>query len=94
MGAIKQLALNTVPQNIIVQSVCTAVTVKESESVANWPTTPFIIAKPGIGTDVNYLTAGKSYQFPAKPGSNFLPGQILGQIYLPSGSTTGIQDEA
>lgn len=94
MAITKQLALNTVPQNIVVWSVCSTLLIKEDESVALWPTTGFIIKKPAVTGDANFITAGKSYSFVATPGSSWSPGQILGQIYLASGSTTAIQDES
>lgn len=93
MGITKQLALNTVPQNVIVQTVCADVIIKEDESVASWPTTNLIVKKPAVTGDANVITAGKQYNFPAPPGWLWRPGDILGQVYLPAGSTTGIQDE-
>lgn len=93
MGYTKQLALNTVPQNIIVRSVCTSVIIKEDEGVVGWPSTPLIIKKPADIGDANLITAGKSYEFPSAHGRLWHVGEILGQVYLPSGSTTGIQDE-
>jgi hypothetical protein len=94
MGQTKQLALNTVPQNIIVQSVCSELWLKEDESiVAVGGGSPFIIKKPAVTGDANYIQAGKSYSFPAPSGMSWVPGMVLGQIYLPTGSTTGIQDE-
>lgn len=92
MSITKQLALNTVPQNVVVQSVCNTVTLKEDESVANWPTSALIIKKPATG-DANYITAGKQYFFQAPPNKPWQPGMILGTVNLPTGSTTGIQDE-
>lgn len=94
MARTKSLALNTVPQNIVVWSVCSTLLIKEDESVASWPTTGFIIKKPAITGDANFISPGKSYSFVAALGSNWIPGQILGQIYLVSGSTTAIQDES
>lgn len=92
MAITKALTLTTTPQDVAVQSVCSTITIKEDESVANWPTTAIIIKKPATG-DANTLTAGKSYQFQCPTGQPFTPGKVLGQVYLPSGSTTGIQDE-
>lgn len=92
MAITKSLTLTTTPQDIVVQSVCQTVLVKEDESVANWPTTALIITKPASGAP-NTLTAGKSYTFACPPGKLWTPGIVVGQIYLPGGSTTGIQDE-
>jgi hypothetical protein len=91
MGVTKALTITTTPLNITVQTVCHSVTVKEDESVTGWPTTALLINKgPG---DNNTLTAGKSYQFLSPPGKAFTPGMVLGTLAVPSGSTSGIQDE-
>lgn len=93
MAITKSLTLTTTPQDVVVQSVCNIVTVKEDELIyAATGGTSFIIKKPSTG-DANNIQAGKFYQFFCPVGQPFIPGKVLGQIYLPSASTTGIQDE-
>jgi hypothetical protein len=91
MPLTKSLALTATPQNIVVQSVCRAVTIKEDESVANWPTVALNFSSVGGATDQR--TAGKSITINALGTRFFQPGDVVGQISLPSGSTTGIQYE-
>lgn len=88
----KSLALTSTPQNVVVQSVCRAVVIKEDESVANWPTAALNYV--GGGGDNDQRTAGKSITINC-PGFNryFNKGDIVGQVSIPSGSTTGIQYE-
>lgn len=93
MPITKSLALTSTPQNIVVQSSsCRAVVIKEDESVANWPTTALNFSSQGGDTDQR--TAGKAITINC-PGNNryFQRGDIVGQVSLPSGSTTGIQYE-
>lgn len=91
MAQTKALTITTVPQNIMVLTVCNTVLVKEDESVVGWPTVALILKKNN--GDADTLTAGKSYTFQAPPGSTFRPGMILGTIATTLGSTSGIQDE-
>lgn len=91
MAKTKATTLTTTPQNIVVQSSCNSVVVKEDESVAGWPTVALIITK-GSG-DPDTLTAGKSYQFLAPQHCQFAVGTILGTIATTIGTTSGIQDE-
>jgi len=87
----KATTLTTTPQNIVVQSSCNTVLVKEDESVVGWPTVALVIKK-GAG-DPDTLTSGKSYQFLSPPNCQFSAGSILGTIAVAIGSTSGIQDE-
>lgn len=89
----KTLALTTTPQQIIVSRMCKRVLLKEDESVVGWPTSNLIIQIPDASGSQNVLTAGKAYQFEAPGDAFFGTGTVLGLIFLPSGSTTGIQDE-
>jgi hypothetical protein len=87
----KATTLTTTPQNIIVQSSCNTVLVKEDESVVGWPTANLVIVKGGGDPDT--LTSGKSYQFVSPQHCQFSTGTILGTIATATGSTSGIQDE-
>jgi hypothetical protein len=87
----KATTLTTTPQNIVVQSPCNTVLVKEDESVVGWPTANLVIVKGGGDPDT--LTSGKSYQFLAPQHCQFSVGTILGTIATAVGSTSGIQDE-
>lgn len=91
MAKTKALTLTTTPQNIIVQSSCYSVLVKEDESVGGWPTANIVLVKGGGDPDT--LTMGKSYTFLAPQNCQFSVGTILGTIATATGSTSGIQDE-
>jgi hypothetical protein len=87
----KATTLTSTPQNIVVQSSCNSVLVKEDESVVGWPSVDLILVKGG--GDPNTIHAGKSYQFLAPQHCQFSIGTILGTIATATGSTSGIQDE-
>jgi hypothetical protein len=91
MAKTKATTLTTTPQNIIVQTPCTTVVVKEDESVTGGPQTNLLIVKGG--GDSNFLSAGRTYTFVAPQNCQFSPGTILGTIATATGSTTGMQDE-
>lgn len=63
---ISSLALTATPQAVTAVTTCHTITVKEDESVANWPTVSIWISATASSTP-NKLTAGKSFTFEA-PG--------------------------
>lgn len=91
MAKTKATTLTSTPQNIVVQSPCNSVLVKEDETVANWPATNLVIVKGGGDPDT--ISKGKSYQFLAPQHCQFAVGTILGTIATDIGTTSGIQDE-
>lgn len=91
MAKTKATTLTTTPQNIVVQSSCNTVVVKEDESVIGGPQANLIIIKGG--GDPNTISSGRTYTFLAPPNCQFSVGTILGTIATASGSTSGIQDE-
>lgn len=94
MAKTKALALSTTPLTITVQTPnVTSVEVKEDESVSGWPTTALNVKQPDATGDLNQITAGKSYFFNAQRGTTFEPGTVVGVVYLPSGTTSGVQTE-
>jgi hypothetical protein len=93
MAQTKALALSTAPLAIKAVTSTPLIEVKEDESVANWPTTNLIVKKPDTSGDPNVVTAGKSYFFPAPPGTRWEPGTQVGVVYLPANTTSGVQDE-
>lgn len=93
MAKTKALALSSTPLDIVAVTTCVSIEVKEDESVANWPTTNLTVKQPDSSGDPNTITAGKSYFFQSRPGTSWEPGTKVGQVYLPSGTTTGVQTE-
>lgn len=93
MASTKALTLTTTPQAVIVVNACKRVIIKEDESVAGWPNVNLIIQKPDASGAQNVITAGKIYEFVAPDRSFFPRGANLGLVFLPSGTTSGIQDE-
>lgn len=91
MAKTKATTLTTTPQNIVVQTPCNSVVVKEDESVTGGPQTNLLIVKGG--GDSNFISAGRSYTFAAPPNCQFAVGTILGTIATAAGTTNGIQDE-
>jgi hypothetical protein len=89
---ISSLALTATPQAVTAVTVCHTITVKEDESVANWPTVSIWISATASSTP-NKLTAGKSFTFEAPPRRMFAPGDVVGYIATATGTTTGLQVE-
>ena len=89
---ISSLALTATPQPVIAVTTCRIITVKEDESVANWPTVGLWISATASSTP-NKLTAGKSFTFEAHPRRMFAPGDVVGYIATATGTTTGVQVE-
>jgi hypothetical protein len=77
---------------IAAQSNCQDVTVGEDPSVAGFPTTDFLIARPLSTATPRRLTGGSSYRF-TSPIGLFKKGQIIGYVQAVRGSTTFFQDE-
>lgn len=87
------IALSTTYQDIVVQSVCKTVMVKEDEGVANYPTVN--LKYRGSSTDDDeVLSAGKP-KYISKPGRDtfWQPGDVAGQVGVTTGTTTGVQYE-
>lgn len=93
MAKTLSFSLTTSFQDIVVQTVCTTIIVKEDESVANWPTVNLKYKRNASDAAFEQLTAGKPKAISAPPGKYFKPGDTPGQIAVDSGSSTGIQDE-
>lgn len=93
MAKTKSLALTTTYQDITVSTVCQLVTVKEDESVANYPTVSLKFRRSSSDTADDVRTAGKSVFIRPAAGRSFQPSDVVGQIAVTTGSTTGIQDE-
>ena len=89
---VSSLALTATPQAVTAVTVCHTITVKEDESVANWPTVSIWISQTA-SSEPNKLTAGKSFTFESAPGRLFSPGDIVGYIATATGTTTGLQVE-
>lgn len=77
---------------VTAQTNCTQVTIGEDPSVSGWPTTDFLIAKPGSASTPRRISAGGTYTFSAM-GGRFTQGTIVGYVEAVSGSTTFFQDE-
>lgn len=70
-----------------------SITVAESPSVANWPTTAFDVRKPASTDTAIRQAIGSQYTF--RKSTGYQTGEIAGYIQLPaSGSTTFNQDDA
>lgn len=86
----KTLTVTTDEQNIVAQSETRKVTVKENGA----STSAFLIKRPGTANTAITRAAGESQIFEAQENSVFLPGAILGRIYLSGGGpVTFLQDE-
>jgi hypothetical protein len=86
------LPLSTTPLPIIAQSYCSQIQVYEDKSVSNWPTTNLVRQAPTTNDAAETFLAGQIITFAKKIGQ-FQPSDIVGYVYLPSGTTTGIQVE-
>lgn len=93
------LPLATTPLAIVAQSYCTKIFVYELRSVANWPTTPLLRQAPFSTSYSEYFVAGAMVEFDAGLMDSvvgtkmFIPGQVVGYVSLPVGTTTGVQLE-
>ena len=76
------------PEEIAATSVCKRIIIAEDGSVANFPTTDWILRAPYIDSDPVRKGIGYSYVFEKPNGSFFHPGDVAGYVELPSGSTT------
>lgn len=87
---------DVVPVPVVANTVCTVIQITEDASVANWPTTAFVIRRPLAGSTAIQKTIGALYEFTAAPGVAWQPGKTVGYVQLPIGtpaSTTFSQDE-
>ena len=89
----RQFTVNNVgdPEPVVVQTVCSQVTVGEDEEVVGYPTQDFKVRKPEKTDDTRYLGAGKTYTF--RRHTHWNPGDIAGYVETVGGSTTFFQDE-
>jgi hypothetical protein len=91
MSKIDTYTLTSVYVNVTVKTVCKFVEIGEDHAVANYPTTA-INFKRNSSDSPSQRTAGIPVGFPAS-GQFWQPGDVAGQVALPSGSTTVYQDE-
>jgi hypothetical protein len=77
-----------------VSSNASQITVGEDPSVAGWPTTDFLVAKPTNTSVPRRVSVGSTYTFLALNNGKFAAGQVVGYIETVSGTTTFFQDEA
>ena len=89
---ISSSTLTATPQAVTATTVCHTITVKEDESLSNWPTVSLWISSTAASAP-NKLTAGKSFVFESTPGMLFRPGDIVGYVATATSSTTGTQVE-
>lgn len=81
------------PVAVTAQIDTMAITVAESSSVNGWPTTAFLVRKPGSSDTGIQQAIGAQYTFSKSTG--YSAGEIAGYIQLPAtGSTTFNQDDA
>lgn len=87
------IVANTQFSQIVAQTICRRVTIGEDPAVTGWPTSDFLIAKPGPGNTPRRVQAGAEYEFVAQVA--YQPGDVVGYVELASvGSTTFFQDES
>lgn len=78
---------------VTAQTVTKRIIVQEDASVANWPTTDYLVAKPLSTDDQIRKVAGARYTF-EKGEYPYRIGSIAGYIKAVSGTTTFAQDES
>lgn len=81
MAFTKTLSVTTEEQDIVVQSETRKVTVQENGA----STTAFLIKRPGTANTGVTKVSGSSEVFEAGENTVFLPGKVLGRIYLSGG---------
>lgn len=93
-GKTKTLTVTDVsPVAVTAQIDTMDITVAESPSVAGWPTTAFLVRKPGSADTGIQQAIGAQYTF--RKSTGYAVGEIAGYIQLPAtGSTTFNQDDA
>lgn len=94
------LALSGTPLPIVAQTVCEEIDVYELRSVVGWPTTALIRTAPTSSDAQEYFEPGQVIVF-RKPmfgvnlrARSFLIGEVVGYVFLPTGTTSGIQVES
>lgn len=79
---------------VTANTYCHDIVIGESPTVANWPTTDFLIAKPDADATPRRVVIGQLYTFRrAFDRAPFRPGDIVGYVKSVSGTTTFFQDE-
>ena len=94
LGKTRTVTVNSVAATAIAAAVYSSeLTVNEDPSVANWPTTDYLVSKPTSADAQRRIPAGQAYTFRRNAGV-FVPGEVVGYVQTVSGSTTFAVDEA
>jgi hypothetical protein len=93
VSATSQISVtNSAATAVVAQSLCKNIRVTENRAVANYPTTDFLVLKPGPSAVAVRLQSGAHYTFSAVIGW-FHTGDIVGYLKTVNGTTTFDQDE-
>ena len=92
-GKTQQLTVNSGARSAITAfGPATEIVIQEDPSVANWPTTDFLVSKPGSADTQRRVQAGGQYVFRKIMGI-YQAGDTIGYVQTVAGSTTFNQDE-